>query len=309
MHNVKVKMGAGPAAAPKLRLRTLWLGETARTEFAAAVEVVRRETDLTVFSPTDEVTTSTVADSRGSTQGSAELPEIVDLIVSAESFPDEISPARYADFRRRHPSARWVRVVGPWCDGEVRSASPPPATLRIPWHRAAAWFERQFDRVVAGESAEFDDPPTFDEADRISAPLQSSRAGDRRPTFGIWAEEQAAREWLLDIVNRPASIRRGAELISPEESSPQPSRLRHAEIALCDLPTADDPLVQIACIRRAYPTSALIVLVGFARPADVRALYAAGTAVVLAKPVTLADLQSAIDAVAGGLPEQASGSR
>jgi CheY-like chemotaxis protein len=266
---------------PISRLRTLWLGETARAEFAAAAEVLLRETDCTV---------RPVAEAEAI--GAGAPPGVFDLVVAAESFPDEVSPAVFKSLRRRHPASRWIRVVGPWCDGEVRSAAPPAATLRVAWHRAAAWLSRQFERLRAGERPEFDDPPTFDEADRVMA-TRPRHAGDgRRATPAIWAEEPAAREWLLAACDRLAEMR---------PPNVEASGTDGPEIVLCDLPTADGPAEQLAQIRQGYPRAALVVLVGFARPRDVQALYEAGAAMVLPKPVAIADLEAGLDAVAGRL--------
>jgi len=266
------------ANGPKTRLRILWLGETARAEFAAAAEIVCRHSDCTVVPPAEVEAEAASGVFRETTAG------VVDLIVAAESFPEELPPTLLAALRRRHPTARWVRVVGPWCDGELRSASPPPATLRIAWQRAAGWFERQIRRFEAGKPTEFDDPATFDEADRVSASLPQPGTGDRRATIGVWAAEPAAREWLSDVVTRRA----------PAGTICRPNSGDGVQIALCDLPTADRPVKQVAEIRKAHPRAALVILVGFARPGDVRALYEAGAAVVLPKPVLVADLEAAI---------------
>lgn len=275
------------STSPVSRLRTFWLGATARAEFAAAAEVVLRETDCTVrpVAATEELPA-------GSLLGKNAPLGPFDLIVSAESFPDEVPPEVFSQLRRQYPAARWVRIVGPWCDGELRSAAPPQATLRIPWHRAAAWFSRQIDWLAAGRHPEFDDPPTFDEADRLLAKRPRSPYQGRQATFGVWAVEPAAREWLLAVSNWPALIRP----ISVEEV-----RDGGPEVAICDLPTADSLVDQVSQIRRAYPRAELVVLVGFARPRDVQALYEAGAAMVLAKPVSVADLEAAVEAVASRL--------
>jgi DNA-binding NarL/FixJ family response regulator len=264
------------------RLRTLWLGDPARVEFAATAEVLSRESDC-IRSSLDQ------AESAGA---DTPIHHACDLIVVAESFPDELSAFVVARLRSRHPAARWVRVVGPWCDGEVRSASPPPATLRIAWHRAPHWFARQFQRLRAGGPTEFDDPATFDEADRLHVLRRESTAVAGRGPLGVWAEEPAAREWLVDVL---AGYSRAGQL-HPENAAG--SRVK---IAVCDFPTADGLAERLADVRKAYPQAALVVLAGFIRPRDVRTLYDSGVAMVLAKPVSISDLEAAIHAAASRL--------
>jgi hypothetical protein len=276
---------------PISRLRTLWLGETARAEFAAAAEVLVRDTDSVIRSVADAERPPAATETPAADRPPA--PDVFDLIVAAESFPDELPPGSVHRLRRRHPAARWVRLVGPWCDGEVRSASPPPATLRVPWHRAAVWLARQFERMRAGERSEIDDPPTFDEADRLPAARLPQPTRVRQATFGVWAEEPAAREWLLDAVSRLPSVRPIVR---------EAARGVDRDIAVCDLSTADGLPEQVADVRQAYPRASLVVLVGFARPGDVAALYQAGAAMVLPKPVLLADLEAAIQAVVDRIP-------
>jgi CheY-like chemotaxis protein len=273
--------------SPVSRLKTLWLGPTDRAEFAAPSDVIVRETDCTLLSvaAAEEMPA-------GSLAGKVSPPGPFDLIVAAESFPDEVPPDVYMALRRRYPSARWIRLVGPWSDGELRSAAPPPATLRIPWHRAAAWLARQIELFTAGDRPEFDNPPTFDEADRVLTKHPRPPYKGRQATFAVWALEPAAREWLLATCDRLPPIRP----ISVEES-----RAGGPEVVLCDLPTADRAVEQLAQIRTTYPGASLVVLVGFARPREVQSLYEAGAAMVLAKPVTVTDLETAVHAVTNRL--------
>ena len=106
----------------------LLLGETDRPEFCdfpSTLESLGRVSRISELERAIEV---------------LETGEITaDVIVIAQSFPQQFSHGDIDRLRRLAPLSRILVLLGSWCEGETRSGQPLPAAIRIYWHQ---WHAR-----------------------------------------------------------------------------------------------------------------------------------------------------------------------
>ncbi len=65
------------------------------------------------------------------------------LLILARIRPGDISARQVDRLRRAAPLARVVELLGVWCDGELRTGEPLVATIRVPCHLWKSWFQRE----------------------------------------------------------------------------------------------------------------------------------------------------------------------
>ena len=92
-----------------------------------------------------------------------------DAIVVAQSYPGEFSHEAIDRLRRAAPLARIIGLMGTWCEGDLRSGRPWPATARLYWHQWPARCRRQLRALAGGERCSFSLPSTATEEERLLA--------------------------------------------------------------------------------------------------------------------------------------------
>ncbi len=92
-----------------------------------------------------------------------------DVIVVAQARPGEFSRQAIDRLRRLAPLARIVGLMGSWCEGEMRSGAPWPASARAYWHQWPARGGREFQRLARGEPGSWSLPVTATEEERLLA--------------------------------------------------------------------------------------------------------------------------------------------
>ncbi|MCA9249239.1 MAG: hypothetical protein KDA42_19085 [Planctomycetales bacterium] len=142
--------------SPARRPATLLIGETRRAEFRDAAALLRTRTRLR-RERTLEAAVDFVAAAR-------EAPEI---IVIAQSRPGEIDETQVETLRAAAPLARFVQLLGSWCEGETRSGHPWPAESRLFWHQFVPRMSDCFDQWERGECPEWGLPPAATQADQL----------------------------------------------------------------------------------------------------------------------------------------------
>ncbi len=73
-----------------------------------------------------------------------------ELIFLAQPLPDTYLQSEIVHLQRLAPLARLVIVAGTWCEGEVRTGTPPPGVLRLYWYDLARWWQAALRRLDAG---------------------------------------------------------------------------------------------------------------------------------------------------------------
>jgi hypothetical protein len=72
------------------------------------------------------------------------------LIVVAQSRPDEFPHREVESLQRRWPLAGIVALLSSWCEGETRTGRPRPGVKRLYWYDFPTWWRRQLALRAAG---------------------------------------------------------------------------------------------------------------------------------------------------------------
>jgi len=100
-----------------------------------------------------------------------------DLIVLAQSRPDQI-PAEVAErIQANHPTTPVVALLGSWCEGGMRSDVPWPGVRRIYWHQWAGRFDQFTNQLSENGITLWHQPGTATNADDA---LASTAAAEKQ---------------------------------------------------------------------------------------------------------------------------------
>lgn len=195
-----------------------------------------------------------------------------DAIVFCVARPGQISRAVVEDLHRAYPLSPLIALVGPWCEGEVRSGKPWPGVTRIYWHQWEARLPQEVARLTPPAAARM--PRSATEVDALIS----------RP-----APQCAARPALIGVVSRRRTDFEAIALaldagghhpvwISADEALP----VLRLDALIID---GDGQGVQ-----ERFGSLPTIVLANFPRPEELAAISTAPWLSVLAKPYHIADL-------------------
>ncbi len=209
----------------------------------------------------------------------AELPPA--LVVLAQSRPGEFGAGEIDRLRAAAPLARFVGLLGSWCEGELRSGSPWPCVIRLYWHQ---WLRLlpEIAALEAGRSSAWSLPSTATEEERLLWAASRAWPG-QRGLAAIVSDDFATAQWLIDAC-------RSRGLATVWTANSQLGAVQGAEFVLWDVVSPDDSQSELARLTAAFPQSKIIALANFPRLDDERHWRSAGVAAVLAKPFLLSDL-------------------
>ena len=266
------------ATTPRDRERpaTLWLGDGRRPEFAATFDEVARRSE------------SIACDGwRDADLPPRDLAPV--LVVVAQGTAGEFSDADLLRLRRRYPTAAVVRIVGSWCEGELRTSPPPAAVKRYCWHHAAALLRVDFDRLEAGLRPEWGLPATATEEESLTSGGVVAAAHRAAIQVGIAASDPVVERWLFDFCTSYEFLR--ARLIGD-------SSLGGAapDVVLWDVPISAASRESEArrLMNDAVPAS-VVALANYPRRDELAAWSDWGIGRVLGKPASNACLLAAIE--------------
>jgi hypothetical protein len=255
----------------------LWIGDADLPEFAPAAAVLRKHGQLTVVPHVaDALRCESAADWTA--------------VVVAEALPGERWSEAVDELRRRRPNLPIVRLVGPGCDGELRSR--PPATVhRYLWLEAPAAFQRDCDLLERGECPSWGRPVTQGPEERLlDATIDVTTPSLVGIRVDVLAHDPATVAWLIDLVRAA-----GGQAASFNEAGGIASAV---DVVLWQVP--DDPRAAAAGelrLRQARSQSAFVACVAFPRVEQVSRLKAAGMDRIVALPALPQAVESAIAAV------------
>ncbi len=144
-------------------LQFLLVGDVQRTEFREAASCLER---MAAVEQARDVEAA---------QAVLDREYAPDAIVVAQSYPGEFSHEAVDRLRRAAPLARIIGLMGTWCEGDLRSGRPWPATARLYWHQWPARCRRQLRALAGGERCSFSLPSTATEEERLLADAASPR--------------------------------------------------------------------------------------------------------------------------------------
>jgi hypothetical protein len=96
-----------------------------------------------------------------------------DAILLVQSRAGQISQLDVERLFAAAPLARFVGLVGPWCEGELRSGQPWKGVVRIPWRSWATRLPGELCLAVKGETTARRLPRTANETERLEVPVRS----------------------------------------------------------------------------------------------------------------------------------------
>lgn len=246
-----------PASGPRVRL----IGELQAPELAPAVAWLKSHARCTL--------------------GDRPRQPDPDAIVFCVARPGQISRAVVDDFHRVHPLCRMLALLGPWCEGEVRSGKPWPGVTRIYWHQWQARLPEELARL----------------ADSVAPPVPRS-ATEVDALLGRPAPQRASRARLIGVASRRRTDFEAIALalsseghhpvwIAADDALPVLNLDALVVDADQDLSAAVATWQAVAARSGSLPA---VLLAHFPRPEEMPAVSGGLGPMILAKPFLVADL-------------------
>lgn len=252
------------------KFAALWLGDGVSTEFAPTFDELARRTALSVSAGWSEPELPT-----------ADLAPA--LIVVAQAFAGELAEGDVLRLRRRYPTAALLRIVGSWCEGELRTLPPPAAVRRCCWHHAHALVRADLDRLEARERPDWGLPATATDDEGLLTTVRTPPAKRiAQVRIGIAAADPFVERWLVDFCAR-------YQHLQPTARNAQP------EVILWDAPhTPAAQERECRQLAREFATAKIIALANYPRRDDAVRVRDWGVADVVGKPMSSACLLASI---------------
>jgi hypothetical protein len=210
-------------------------------------------------------------------------------ILLIQSRPGQIADRDVERLHAAAPLARLIVLVGPWCEGEMRSGRPWPGVVRIPW---GAWQLRLMHELGLSEqdgSPAAALPRTVTAAERIEINLAALDARECIcRTAAICTSSRANFESIADIIDQ-LKIRSVWHSSEPGELHPQ------ADLVIFDGWDQVPMEVDLLSGANHNSSSPRLLLLHFPRPDDHARAASLGIANILAHPLLVTDVWSALD--------------
>lgn len=217
-----------------------------------------------------------------------------DLIVIAQSFPDQFSQSDIEKLQNDHPMTPIVAVLGSWCEGEVRAGKPWPGVVRIYWHQWMGRFEMFRSHLKEAKLTPWHEPRTSTVADRIvrtDPPQQVLQPHQRK--VGISAHISSQFEMLGDAFRELGYNSFWIELTMNELPN-----VGEPDLVCVDANHINHELQsRIVWLREKFPGAPQIVVCNFPRANEVQDLISWKVSSVISKPFELQDLEFSIKSV------------
>lgn len=117
------------------RPHVLAVGRWDQREFAEAIAKIPAAQEWSAFSTLDQACDQLVDCDRP--------PEVILL---AQPLPGQYCDADIDHLQQLVPLTRIVIVAGTWCEGELRTGTPPAGTIRLYWYELAPWWQAALRR-------------------------------------------------------------------------------------------------------------------------------------------------------------------
>jgi hypothetical protein len=267
----------------------VWLiGDWRGRDFAAAAEWLAERSACRRFSSVD------TALAQGARLQGQEPPQTA---IIAQSRPGEFPPVELMRVRAEFPDVPLIVLCGPWCEGEHRPLHVPPGIARVSWRRWREGLTAEFSRprpVITGSNGQ--DAKTIAAA-RLEEDLKRLRSRPCAGNAAVWASKRSSFTYLSDALRELG--------LQPQWLGGSGQFTGAADYFLYDgwdyvLPL---PLNEVRnrALEKSVNRPKRLLLLHFPRPDDVLAARAVGIDAVLAKPVLLTDMASALGCVGPGI--------
>jgi len=204
-------------------------------------------------------------------------------IVLLHSRPGVFRQSHVETLHRHAPLARLIAIVGPWCDGELRSGRPSHGVTRIHWHQWRLRLPAELGLVAGVSPGARLTPRTLTEVDRLLATkiVAGLRQADRG-TVAIHTCRRESYHALADACSLAGLAARWVDDRTPAASHEPMVRLLDGWESLAN------------CAARADESPAILLL-DWPRPDDLHRAEQLGICHVLAQPLSISDLLAALD--------------
>ena len=243
---------------------SIWIvGDWQHTDFSAAVAWLAESARCERFSDPSEPN-----------RGCQSAPHAILLL---QSRPGQISANEVEQWHAAAPLARLVALVGPWCEGELRSGQPWPGVVRVPWR---AWQTRLPVELglVQANGAMDPQPRTASATDRLECTLQSLKKPADHQTKAIIFTDR--KDWFESVADALQTLGLETDCHLPAISDAD-LLIFDGWNQITDLPSA--------------PKIRKLLLLDFPRPEDHSRAASMGIDSVVALPLLLTDLAMALE--------------
>ncbi|QDU94826.1 response regulator [Lignipirellula cremea] len=217
------------------------------------------------------------------------------LVVLAQARTGRFAQRQLEPIQAAAPNARWISLLGGWCEGEARSGEPYPGMVRVYWHQWRYRVRRELACLAGKGPSAWTLPRTATDVDRFLQLRETPLAGGQGLVV-ISAESPLTFETLTD-----PCLAAGYSTVWLAASSRM--RQQGAAAALCDFSRADDRnFDQLAVTIAAADPAPVIALMNFPRRQDRRRALELGAVEVLSKPFLVDELAAALHAALGSTP-------
>jgi hypothetical protein len=248
---------------------SVWIvGDWRHATFAAAMRWLNARTRCDCF---EHVHAAVAA--------STDRSESPSAIMLVQSRPGQLTSYEVERLHVAAPLARLVALVGPWCDGELRSGQPWPGVVRVPWQT----WQAALTRELAIDAPTTPLPRTATDVERMQelAALRRSVSGLGR-TVVICTFNRATFDSLADALERWGYL-------SYWHSGGTDFPPRHFDLIVLD---GWDQ------VSRSKPSGAIyaprLMLLHFPRPEDTARAAELGITAIVGQPLLVSDLDAVL---------------
>ena len=218
-----------------------------------------------------------------------------ELIFLAQPQPGLFCQEEIDRLQQLVPLTRLVIVAGSWCEGELRTGSPPSGVLRLYWYELAPWWHAAIRRRDAGQCPPWSLPLDHLQAGRWSFANDLSSDGSLL-SVRIDAADYAVYETLSSALGE---YNISSSWQGRNESVASPTQVASAIAAPATVGIWDGGQLNACELDRLeqfcrQTNGSVIVLLDFPRIEHLQQAEAAGAAAVFAKPYIVEEVVAAM---------------
>jgi hypothetical protein len=244
--------------------RVLFVGDPSHHEFREPVAWLREYCDLKISPDIDAAV--------GRAMIASNPP---DVIVVAAARPGIFSQHDVASLLRRAPLARFIGLMGGWCEGELRTGHPWRGVTRVYWHE---FVSRMAEELTGTNSrGRLAMPRTFTESEfsGVTLPLPEIRP---RGLVVIRATSLETYEAIAD-----ACLAIGHSTVW--ENPRQPAFVTGATAAIWDVAASIDfDRAKLDRFSKRMQPTPVVAMIGFPRESDRQLALECGASSIVSKP-------------------------
>jgi hypothetical protein len=265
----------------------VWLiGDAEQPDFAAAVSWLSSHTTCLAFSGLDEAATASRA------SATCDAPSASVMLTSHRAQWDAL---KIEQIKAALPRTRLISLAGPWCAPAARGNSRHEGLVHVAWQ---AWRPRLAAELGVGSAGNFMSqvlPRRLSDIERVErlSPLSGPRKRSHA-TAVVATESRETFDSLADALKLLGYRSLDAQSLSAKSLAAKPSH--RASLAIFDGWAALEQWQAVAPFAALLASSKAVLLLNFPRPDDAARAAAVGINHLIARPLVLGDLASALTA-------------